>query len=89
MNLNKNKGISIVGAIIVLVLFHVLAFVVPVPHTVTFWLGYSFALFAALLFLSTTLILFGKNTKEARFLNLPMVSIAWIYFVLQMILSVV
>ena len=89
MNLNKNKGISIVGAIIILALFHVLAFTIPVPHTVTFWLGYSFALFAALLFLSTILILFGKNTKEARFLNLPMVSIAWIYFVLQMILSVV
>ena len=89
MNLDKNKGISIVGAMVVLVLFHLIAFFAPVAHTVTFWLGYSFALFATLLLLATILILFGKNTKEARFLNLSMVSVAWIYFVLQMILSVV
>lgn len=88
MKLNRNNGISIVAAIIILVLFNVTAFIAPVPHTITFWLGYSFALFSAFLLLSTILVLFGKKTKEAQFLNLSMTNVAWIYFILQMLFSV-
>lgn len=87
MSLNKNKGISTVCAIVVLIVFNLIAFLVPVTHTVTFWLGYSFATLSTLLLLTTLLILFSKKTKETKFLNLSLSNIAWIYFVLQMVLS--
>lgn len=88
MGFTKNKGVSAVASIIVLVIINLISFLSPVSHTITFWLGYSFATFATLLMLATTMFLFDSENEYESFARLSIPQITWIYFVLQMILSI-
>lgn len=87
MNFNKKKGISTVAAIIMLAIFNAIAFLLPVTHSVTFWIGYGFVTLSIALFLASTIFLFDSEDKNRTFLRVPLVSIAWIYLVLQMALG--
>lgn len=83
MGFNKKKGISAVAVLLVLVIFNAVAFLLPIEHTLTFWLGYSFATVAAALMLVSLIFLFDSAYKEKMFLRLPLVKLAWVYFILQ------
>lgn len=87
MKFNKKKGISTVAAIIMLAIFNAIAFLLPVTHSVTFWIGYGFVTLSIALFLAATIFLFDSEDKNRTFLRVPLVSIAWIYLVLQMALG--
>lgn len=88
MKLSKGQGLSIFVSAVLFGVFSIIVFLAPLPHTVTFWLGYFFALFALFTLEVTAVILFGKTAKEEKFLHLPAVRTAWGYFVLQTALSV-
>ena len=88
MGFTKNKAWSIVIALIALILLNVVAFVLPVEHNVLFWLGYSFAIFANLLLVSTAVITLNKPNINETFLGLPALSVAWIYFSVQTAFSI-
>jgi len=87
MKFSKNKGASISISIVSLIIFNVIAFLAPFPHTVTFWLGYCFATMSIVVMLISSLVLFGKSDSAAKFLNIPQFNVALIYFILQMALS--
>lgn len=88
MRLSKGQGISLFAAFILFGIFNVFAFLAPLAHTVVFWLGYFFALFALVTITLTLVLHFGKPVPEDKFLSLPSVKVAWVYFVLQTVLSV-
>lgn len=88
MGFDKNKGLSVVSALIVLVLFHVIAFVLPFTHTITFWLGYSFAVFSILLLLAVSVYALNASSLKGTFYRLSTVNLAWIYFVIQIIAAI-
>lgn len=88
MNFNKRKGIAAATSVIVLVMFNIVAFFTPVKHTITFWIGYSFVTLAVILFMSVMIALFSSDSRDRMFRNLPIVNIAWLYFVLQIIAGV-
>lgn len=88
MKLSKGQGISLFTAIIIFGIFNTIVFLAPLAHTVNFWLGYFFALFALITIALTLVLYFGKPVKEEKFLSLPAVKVAWTYFVLQTALSV-
>lgn len=83
MGFNKKKGISTVAVLLVLAIFNAVAFLLPIERTLTFWLGYSFATIAAVLMLVSLIFLFDSNYKEKMFLRLPVVKLAWGYYILQ------
>ena len=83
MGFNKKKGISAVAVLLVLSIFNAVAFLLPIEHTLTFWLGYSFATVAAVLMLVSLIFLFDSAYKEKMFFRLPLVKLAWVYFILQ------
>lgn len=88
MKMSKGQGISLFIAFVFFGIFNVVVFLAPLAHSVVFWLGYFFALFA-LVTMAVTLSLYSKKAvKEEKFLNLPAVKVAWTYFVLQTALSV-
>ena len=87
MGFTKNKGLSIVIGIIVLILFNIISFALPFGHTINFWTGYSFGIFSILFLLSSILIILDKPDINDKFHGLPIVTLTWIYFVLQMVLS--
>ena len=88
MKLSKGQGMSLFAAVVLFGIFNVVVFLAPLAHTVAFWLGYFFALFALATIALTLVLYFGKPVQEDKFLNLPAVKVAWTYFVLQTALSV-
>lgn len=88
MKLSKGQGMSLFSAFILFGIFNVVVFLAPLAHTVVFWLGYFFALFALATIVLTLVLYFGKPVPEDKFLSLPAVKVAWTYFVLQTVLSV-
>lgn len=89
MKFNKKKGIATAAALIILALFNVMAFLLPVVHTISFWIGYSFVTLSIILFLAVMLFLLHADEKDRTFLRFPLVYIAWIYLVLQVGVGVV
>ena len=87
MKLSKGQGMSLFAAFILFGIFNVVVFLAPLAHTVVFWLGYFFALFALATITLTLILYFGKPVQEEKFLSLPAVKVAWTYFVLQTALS--
>lgn len=88
MKLTKSQGIGLFNAFLLFGVFNIIVFLAPLTHTVIFWLGYFFALFALGSIAVTSFLYFGKSVKEDRFLNVPAVKVAWSYFLLQMGLSI-
>lgn len=87
MRFDKKKGLSVTAALILLALFNLLVFLLPVVRGVAFWLGYSFVTLAVVLFAAVMLFLFDSEDKKRTFLRLPLISIAWIYLILQTIVG--
>ena len=88
MKLSKGQGVSFFAALILFGIFNVIVFLAPFAHTVAFWAGYFFALFALVTMAMVLVLYFGKPVPEDKFLSLPSVKVAWTYFILQSALSV-
>lgn len=88
MKISKGQGMSLFSAIAIFGIFNTVVFLAPLAHTVVFWLGYFFALFALITMALTLVLYFGKPVKEDKFLSLPAVKVSWAYFVLQTALSI-
>lgn len=82
------KGIA--AALIVLALFNVIAFTIPFTKTMTFWVGYGFAIVSTILLF---FVCFSVNSAEkelkSRFLGLPIIYIATCYMVAQSVASLI
>lgn len=87
MKFTKNTGAAVSISIISLIIFNAVAFLTPFLHTVTFWLGYCFATMSIVVLLISSLVLFGKNDSNTKFLSVPQFNVALIYFILQIALS--
>ena len=88
MEFNRRKGISAVAAIMIMVLFSVAVFLAPITRGVTFWLGYSFAILAAILTACTFMFVSDAQNRSKTFLRLSIGAVAWIYLVVQMVVSI-
>lgn len=88
MGFNKNKGISIVIAIILFAVFSLGVFLAPISHNLIFWLGYSFFALATALVTAMFVFLFNSQDESEMFFKLSHVKLAWAYFVVQAALSV-
>lgn len=89
MGFNKKKGISAVAVLLVLGVFNAIAFLLPLEHTITFWMGYGFSTLSAFIMLASLVFLFNSDDKEQSFLRLPIVKLAWGYFVIQTLLGII
>lgn len=88
MGFTKNKAWSIVIALILIIVFNVIMFILPLEHGVVFWMGYSFETFSVVFLLSTALLLLNKSDINDKIYGLPVLSVGWLYFVIQTVLSV-
>ncbi len=88
MGFTKNKAGCIVIALILITVFNVAMFTLPLEHGIMFWMGYSFEIFSVIFLLSVTLVLLNKSNINDKFHRLSALAVGWIYFVLQTGLSV-
>lgn len=87
--MNKNKMMSIALAVIALGVLNLFAFVLPFSRTNSFWMGYAFAMIAALLLLGVTFYVASRPGLKSKVFGFPLVYIAWTYLIVQLPVSVV
>lgn len=81
---NKNWGYVILG--ILLVLFSVIAFVIPTEKTGAFWIAYIFTVIAIVAQIAIWKNTLGKESKlKSKFLGLPVVHIGVVYLLTQIV----
>lgn len=88
MNNKKNLIRALAAACVLLVVYHVLAFLIPFQHGGPFWAGYVFGLIAILgaggiLFLAFR----GAASARSKFYGLPIARVGVLYLAAQMIVS--
>lgn len=75
---------------LVLVVFSVMAFVIPFAHTATFWVGYGFGVLAILYQLYIFKLSFSAGSDaKSRFYGFPIARIGVYYLIVQLIASVI
>ena len=71
---------------IAFVLFNVIAFVVPIAKTATFWIAYTFTIIAFVLQIGIWIAAFkAAKTIRSKFLGIPIIYVGIVYFVIQLI----
>ncbi len=87
----KNNIIRSVAILaIVIVVFSVIAFVLPLEHTAVFWLAYFFGLISVGVFAYSLYAGFVRgDVKRSRLYGFPVVRIGAVYMAAQLILSLV
>ena len=88
MKKNSTRGMSLI--VLVLVVFSVMAFVIPFVHTATFWVGYGFGVLAILYQLYIFKLSFSAGSDaKSRFYGFPIARIGVYYLAVQLIASVI
>ena len=84
----RNRALLLSALAVVLILFNIVAFVVPFNHTTTFWIGYGFTMLSIVLtFIGSGMVL-GKGA-EKTFMGMSIAVVLWGYFILQTIIGIV
>lgn len=88
MKKNNARGMSLI--VLALVVFSVMAFVIPFAHTATFWVGYGFGVLAILFQLYIFKLSFSAGSDaKSRFYGFPIARIGVYYLIAQLIASVI
>lgn len=88
MKKNTSRFFIVLG--IVLVVFSVIAFVVPFNKTASFWMGYIFGVIAIALQLYVFKVAFADgNSAKSKFYGFPIAKIGVFYLIAQLIISII
>lgn len=88
MNSKKNLIRTLAAACVLLVVYHVLAFLIPFKHSAPFWTGYVFGLLAMLAAAGILCLAFhGASSARSKFYGMPIARVGVLYLAAQMIVS--
>lgn len=86
--MKKDTIRGIVGLAVVLVLYILIAFLIPFAHTATFWVSFVFTLVAFGVVAASVYIAFGKNPDtKSKFYGFPIARLGVIYGLVQLVVS--
>ena len=88
MTKNKNRVRFYIVLAIVVVIFSVIAFAVPVEHGTCFWLSYLFAVVAIAVQFYAWPKAFAGNAKS-KYYGFPLAKVSTIYLIAQLVLSLI
>lgn len=87
MNISKSKGLSLTAVFIILVVYNVIAFVLPFDRDGMFWTGYGFSMAAILLTAGVGFYALGHEGLRSKVYGWPLLTLAWYYLIVQLIIS--
>ena len=88
--MTKDSIRTIIVAVIILVIYNLVAFMIPFAHTAAFWISYGFTLAAFAIVCASIYIAFIKNPDvKSRFYGFPIVRIGVLYGGAQLIVSLI
>lgn len=76
---------SLIAVFTLLVVYNVVAFVIPFDRHGGFWTGYSFSMLAILITAAGAFYALGQEGMKSKFYGLPLVSVVWIYLTTQLV----
>lgn len=86
--MKKDTIRAVVVAVVALVIYNLISFVIPFAHTVAFWISYGFTLAAFAVVCASIYIAFIKNPDaKSRFYGFPIARIGVIYGIAQLAVS--
>lgn len=88
--MKKDTIRAVVVAVVALVIYNLISFVIPFAHMAAFWISYGFTLAAFAVVCASIYIAFIKNPDaQSRFYGFPIARIGVLYGVAQLIVSLV
>ena len=88
--MKKDTIRAVVVAVVALVIYNLISFVIPFAHTAAFWISYGFTLAAFAVVCASIYIAFIKNPDaKSRFYGFPIARIGVLYGIAQLIASLV
>ena len=88
MNKDTIRGLVVLG--VLLVLYILIAFLIPFVHTATFWVSFVFTLIAFAVVAASIYIAFIKNPDaKSRFYGFPIAKIGVLYGAVQLLAGIV
>ena len=88
--MKKDTIRAVAVAVVALVIYNLISFVIPFAHTAAFWISYGFTLAAFAVVYASIYIAFIKNPDaKSRFYGFPIARIGVVYGLLQLIVSLV
>ena len=88
MKINKHQLRTIVGFATIIIVFNVLAFLLPFRHSAVFWIGYGFGMIALIAQIAVfALAFYDARTATSRFYGIPIARVGVIYLVCQLVVS--
>ena len=88
MKITKNKGMYFIAVFIILIIYNVIAFVIPFNRGGGFWTGYGFSMLALLLTAGVIFYAFDREGLKSKFFGIPLISVVWRYLFVQLILGI-
>ena len=88
--MKKDTLRAIAVAVITLIIYHLVVFLVPFAHTSAFWISYGFSLAAFAVVCASIYIAFVKNPNaKSRFYGFPLARVGLLYGLVQVIASLI
>ena len=88
--MKKDTIRAIIIAVVALVVYNLIAFVIPFAHTAAFWISYGFTLVAFAVVCASIYIAFVKNPDaKSRFYGFPIARIGVLYSGAQLVVSLI
>ena len=87
MEFTENKKIYFTTVYIILVVYIVLAFIIPFNKGGSFWTGFGFSMIAILLAAGVGHYAFNNEKLISKYYRAPLILVVWRYLVIQLIVS--
>lgn len=88
--MTNNKTLTAITFGVLIILFNLIVFLVPIPQTTTFWIAYIFITISFLMVVVISYrVISSPVPLKSKFLNLPLIQIVYSYFVVQLIIGAV
>jgi len=89
MIFTRNRTLTLATVLILLVVYSVVVFVIPFNRGGGIWSSYIFTMFALVLTAGVGFYAFDRDEMLSKVYGIPLISVAWRYLVIQLIVGLV
>lgn len=87
MSISKNKGLFFISMCIIIIVYNVIAFVLPFGRSGIFWTGYGFSMVAIFLVTGVGFYVLGHDSMRSKVYGCSLFFVIGCYFIIQLIIG--
>jgi hypothetical protein len=85
MKMTKSKILEILAALIILLMFNTVFFMLPIVRESRSWISYGFSTLAIILAATTSFYVLWREQSRSKFYGLPVLYVSWLYLPVQIV----